>query len=130
MTAMDPSENEYGDDPRAEEVLAEAAAIVDRGHQLLRHERTMRRVCRALERLGLTAITGGAWAHLDEDKAEIVFNPIQVDLMLVNRLEDLVELIETLQRVPAPVTVGGIHIHHVEQLLINYQIGTQPPTTG
>ena len=130
MSTMDPSENEYGDDPRAEEVLAEAAAIVDRGHQLLRHERTMRRFCRALQRLGLTAITGGAWAHLDEDKAEILFNPIQVDLELVNRLEDLVELIETLQRVPAPVTVGGIHIHHVEQLLINYQIDTQPPTTG
>ena len=130
MTAMDPSENEYGDDPRAEEVLAEAAAIVDRGHQLLRHERTMRRFCRALQRLSLTAITGGAWAHLDEDKAEILFNPIQVDLMLVNHLEDLVELIETLQRVPAPVTVGGIHIHHVDQLQINYLFGTQPPTAG
>ena len=127
---MDPSENEYGDDPRAEEVLAEAAAIVDRGHQLLRHERTMRRFCRALQRLGLIEITAGSWAHLDEDKAEIVFNPIRVDLMLGNHLEDLVELIETLQRVPAPVTVGGIHIHHVEQLQINYLFGTQPPTTN
>ena len=128
---MPPSENENNsDDSHAEEALAEAAAIVDRGHQLLRHERTMRRFCRALQRLGLTAITGGAWAHLDEDKAEILFNPIQVDLELVNRLEDLVELIETLQRVPAPVTVGGIHIHHVDQLQINYLFGTQPPTAG
>ena len=126
---MPPSENENNsDDSHAEEALAEAAAIVDRGHQLLRHERTMRRFCRALQRLGLTEISG-SWAHLDEDKAEIVFNPIQVDLMLVNRLEDLVELIETLQRVPAPVTVGGIHIHHVDQLQINYLFGTQPPTT-
>ena len=81
MDTMDPSENEYGDDPQAEEVLAEAVAIVDRGHQLLRHERTLRRFCRALQRLGLTEITGGSWIHLDEDKAEIVFNPIRVDLM-------------------------------------------------
>ena len=128
---MPPSENENSsDDSYAEEALAEAAAIVDRGHQLLRHERTVRRFCRALQRLGLTEITDGSWIHLDEDKAEIVFNPIQVDLMLVNRLEDLAELIQVRQRVPAPVTVGGIHIHHVEQLQINYLFGTQPPTAG
>ncbi len=128
---MPPSENENSsDDSHAVEALAEAAAIVDRGHQLLRHERTVRRFCRALQRLGLTEITDGSWIHLDEDKAEIVFNPIQVDLMLVNRLEDLAELIQVRQRVPAPVTVGGIHIHHVEQLQINYLFGTQPPTAG
>ena len=95
---MPPSENENSsDDSHAEETLAEAAAIVDRSHQLLRQERTVRRFCRALQRLGLTEITGGSWAHLDEDKAEIVFDPLRVDLMLVNRLEDLAELIQVRQ---------------------------------
>ena len=130
---MPPSENENSsDDSHAEETLAEAAAIVDRSHQLLRQERTVRRFCRALQRLGLTEITGGSWAHLDEDKAEIVFDPLRVDLMLVNRLEDLAELIQVRQvrqRVLDPVTVGGFHIHHVEQLQINLQLNPHPPTT-
>ena len=49
--------------------------------------------------------------------------------MLIAHLKDLADLIKGQTRVPAPVTVGGVHIHHVEQLQINL-FGTQPPTTG
>ena len=113
-------------------VLAEAAAIVDHSQQLLRKERQLRRLGRALQRLGITGITGGSWTHLDEEEAEIVFNPIRADrfTMLIAHLEDLADLIKGQTRVPAPVTVGGVHIHHVEQLQINFLFGTQPPTTG
>ena len=131
--SSDDSSNEYsGDSPSEDElVLAEAAAIVDRGHQLLRHERTMRRFCRALQRLGLTEITSGSWIHLDEEEAEIVFHPLRADrfTMLIAHLEDLADLIKGQARVPAPVTVGGVHIRHVEQLQINL-FGTQPPIAG
>ena len=113
-------------------VLAEAVAIVDHSHQLLKKERQLRRLGRALQRLGITGITGGSWTHLDEEEAEIVFNPIRADrfTMLIAHLEDLADLIKDQARVPAPVTVGGVHIHHVEQLQINFLFGTQPPTTG
>ena len=113
-------------------VLAEAVAIVDHSHQLLKKERQLRRLGRALQRLGITGITGGSWTHLDEEEAEIVFNPIRADrfTMLIAHLEDLADLIKDQARVPAPVTVGGVHIRHVEQLQINFLFGTQPPTTG
>ena len=113
-------------------VLAEAAAIVDHSRQLLKKERQLRRLGRALQRLGITGITGGSWTHLDEEEAEIVFNPIRADrfTMLIAHLEDLADLIKDQARVPAPVTVGGVHIRHVEQLQINFLFGTQPPTTG
>ena len=88
-------------------VLAEAVAIVDHSHQLLKKERQLRRLGRALQRLGITGITGGSWTHL----------------------EDLADLIKDQTQVPAPVTVGGVHIHHVGQLQINFLFGTQPPTT-
>ena len=111
-------------------VLADLAAIVDQEHLRLRRERQLRRLGRALQRLGITGITGGSWTVLDEE-AEIVFNPIRADrfIMLIAHLEDLADLIKGQTRVPAPVTVGGVHIHHVEQLQINL-FGTQPPTTG
>jgi len=112
-------------------VLADLAAIVDQEHLRLRRERQLRRLGRALQRLGITGITGGSWTVLDEE-AEIVFHPIQADrfIMLIAHLEDLADLIKDQKQVPAPVTVGGVHIHHVEQLLINFQLGTQPPTTS
>ena len=50
--------------------------------------------------------------------------------MLIAHLEDLADLIKDQKQVPAPVTVGGVHIHHVEQLQINFLFGTQPPTTS
>ena len=59
-------------------VLADLAAIVDQGHLRLRRERQLRRLGRALQRLGITGITGGSWTDLDEN-AEIVFNPIRAD---------------------------------------------------
>ena len=112
-------------------VLADLAAIVDQEHLRLRRERQLRRLGRALQRLGITALTGGSWTVLDEE-AEIVFNPIRADrfIMLIAHLEDLADLIKDQKQVPAPVTVGGVHIHHVEQLRINFWLGTQPPTTG
>lgn len=112
-------------------VLADLAAIVDQEHLRLRRERQLRRLGRALQRLGITALTGGSWTVLDEE-AEIVFNPIRADrfIMLIAHLEDLADLIKDQAQVPAPVTVGGVHIHHVEQLQINFLFGTQPPTTG
>ena len=112
-------------------VLADLAAIVDQEHLRLRRERQLRRLGRALQRLGITSITGGSWTVLDEE-AEIVFHPIQADrfIMLIAHLEDLADLIKDQARVPAPVTVGGVHIRHVEQLQINFLFGTQPPTTG
>ena len=132
--SSDDSSNEYsGDSPSEDElVLAEAAAIVDHSRQLLKKERQLRRLGRALQRLGITGITGGSWTHLDEEEAEIVFNPIRADrfIMLIAHLEDLADLIKDQKQVPAPVTVGGVHIHHVEQLRINFWLGTQPPTTG
>ena len=108
--SSDDSSNEYsGDSPSEDElVLAEAAAIVDHSHQLLKKERQLRRLGRALQRLGITGITGGSWTHL----------------------EDLADLIKDQTPVPAPVTVGGVHIRHVEQLQINFLFGTQPPTAG
>ena len=110
-------------------VLADLAAIVDQEHLRLRRERQLRRLGRALQRLGITGITGGSWTVLDEE-AEIVFNPIRTDrfIMLIAHLEDLADLIKDQKRVSAPVTVGGVHIHHVEQLQILFD--TQPPTTG
>ena len=132
--SSDDSSNEYsGDSPSEDElVLAEAAAIVDHSHQLLKKERQLRRLGRALQRLGITNITGGSWTDLDEEEAEIVFHPIRADrfTMLIAHLEDLADLIKGQTRVPAPVTVGGVHIRHVEQLQINFLFGTQPPTTG
>ncbi len=112
-------------------VLADLAAIVDQEHLRLRRERQLRRLGRALQRLGITGITGGSWTVLDEE-AEIVFNPIRTDrfIMLIAHLEDLADLIKDQKQVPAPVTVGGVHIHHVEQLQINFVFGTQPPTTS
>ena len=112
-------------------VLADLAAIVDQEHLRLRRERQLRRLGRALQRLGITALTGGSWTVLDEE-AEIVFHPIRADhfIMLIAHLEDLADLIKDQKQVPAPVTVGGVHIHHVEQLLIQFQLGTQPPTTS
>ena len=111
-------------------VLADLEAIADHGHQLLKKEMQLRRLGRVLQRLGITGITGGSWTHLDEEEAEIVFNPIRTDrfIMLIAHLEDLADLIKDQKRVSAPVTVGGVHIHHVEQLQILFD--TQPPTTG
>jgi len=111
-------------------VLADLAAIVDQEHLRLKRERQLRRLGRALQRLGITALTGGSWAVLDEE-AEIVFHPIRADhfIMLIAHLEDLADLIKDQKQVPAPVTVGGVHIHHVEQLQINFMFDTQPPTT-
>lgn len=128
-----PSHNEEGvpdGESNEELVLADLAAIVDQGHLRLRRERQLRRLGRALQRLGITALTGGSWAVLDEE-AEVVFNPIRADrfIMLIAHLEDLADLIKDQKQVPAPVTVGGVHIHHVEQLQINFSFGTQPPTT-
>jgi len=112
-------------------VLADLAAIVDQEHLRLRRERQLRRLGRALQRLGITALTGGSWTVLDEE-AEIVFNPIRADrfIMLIAHLEDLADLIKDQKQVPASVTVGGVHIHHVDQLAINFSFGTQPPTTN
>jgi len=112
-------------------VLADLAAIVDQEHLRLRRERQLRRLGRALQRLGITALTGGSWTVLDEE-ASITFTPIRADrfIMLIAHLEDLADLIKDQKQVPAPVTVGGVHIHHVEQLLINFQLGTLPPTTS
>ncbi len=112
-------------------VLADLAAIVDKEHLRLRRERQLRRLGRALQRLGITGITGGSWTVLDEE-AEIVFNPIRADrfIMLIAHLEDLADIIKDQKQVPAPVSVGGVHIHHVEQLQINFLFGTQPPTTS
>ena len=112
-------------------VLTDLAAIVDQEHLRLRRERQLRRLGRALQRLGITGITGGSWTVLDEE-AEIVFNPIRADrfTMLIAHLEDLADLLKDQAQVPAPVTVGGVHIHHVEQLQINFLFGTQPPTTS
>ena len=130
----DDSSSEYSNDPPSEDelVLAEAVAIIDHSHQLLKKERQLRRLGRALQRLGITGITGGSWTRLDEEEAEIVFNPIRADrfTMLIAHLEDLADLIKDQTQVPAPVTVGGVHIRHVEQLQINFLFGTQPPTTG
>ena len=128
-----PSHNEEGvpdGESNEELVLADLAAIVDQEHLRLRRERQLRRLGRALQRLGITALTGGSWAVLDEE-AEVVFNPIRADrfIMLIAHLEDLADLIKDQKQVPAPVTVGGVHIHHVEQLQINFSFGTQPPTT-
>ena len=127
----DDSSSEYsGDSPSEDElVLAEAVAIVDHSHQLLKKESQLRRLGRALQCLGITGITGGSWTHLDEEEAEIVFNPIRTDrfIMLIAHLEDLADLIKDQKRVSAPVTVRGVHIHHVEQLQILFD--TQPPTT-
>ena len=123
--------DEVGPDGESNEelVLADLAAIVDQEHLRLRRERQLRRLGRALQRLGITGITGGSWTVLDEE-AEIVFNPIRADrfIMLIAHLEDLADLIKDQKQVPAPVTVGGVHIHHVEQLQIVF--GTQPPTTS
>ena len=129
-----PSHNEEGvpdGESNEELVLADLAAIVDQEHLRLRRERQLRRLGRALQRLGITGITGGSWTVLDEE-AEIVFNPIRADrfIMLIAHLEDLADLIKDQAQVPAPVTVGGVHIHHVEQLQINFLFGTQPPTTS
>ena len=125
--------DEVGPDGESNEelVLADLAAIVDQEHLRLRREGQLRRLGRALQRLGITALTGGSWTVLDEE-AEIVFNPIRADLfiMLIAHLEDLADLIKDQKQVPAPVTVGGVHIHHVEQLQINFLFGTQPPTTS
>ena len=130
----DDSSSEYGGDSPSEDelVLAEAVAIVDHSHQLLKKERQLRRLGCALQCLGITGITGGSWTHLDEEEAEIVFNPIPADrfAMLIAHLEDLADLIKDQKQVPAPVTVGGVHIRHVEQLQINFLFGTQPPTLG
>ena len=113
-------------------VLADLAAIVEQSHQRLRREHQLRRLGRVLRRLGISGITGGSWTHLDEEEAEIVFHPIRADrfTMLIAHLEDLADLIKDQAQVPAPVTVGGVHIRHVEQLQINFLFGTQPPTTG
>lgn len=129
-----PSHNEEGvpdGESNEELVLADLAAIVDQEHLRLRRERQLRRLGRALQRLGITALTGGSWAVLDEE-AEVVFNPIRADrfIMLIAHLEDLADLIKDQKQVPAPVTVGGVHIHHVDQLQINFSFGTQPPTTN
>jgi hypothetical protein len=129
-----PSHNEEGvpdGESNEELVLADLAAIVDQGHLRLRRERQLRRLGRALQRLGITGITGGSWADLDEE-VEVVFNPIRADrfIMLIAHLEDLADLIKDQKQVPAPVTVGGVHIHHVDQLQINFSFGTQPPTTN
>jgi hypothetical protein len=125
--------DEVGPDGESNEelVLADLAAIVDQEHLRLRREGQLRRLGRALQRLGITALTGGSWTVLDEE-AEIVFNPIRADrfIMLIAHLEDLADLIKDQKQVPAPVTVGGVHIHHVEQLQINFLFGTQPPTTS
>ena len=125
--------DEVGPDGESNEelVLADLAAIVDQEHLRLRRERQLRRLGRALQRLGITALTGGSWTVLDEE-AEIVFNPIRADrfIMLIAHLEDLADLIKDQKQVPAPVTVRGVHIHHVEQLQINFLFGTQPPTTS
>ena len=129
-----PSHNEEGvpdGESNEELVLADLAAIVDQGHLRLRRERQLRRLGRALQRLGITGITGGSWTVLDEE-ASITFTPIRADrfIMLIAHLEDLADLIKDQKQVPAPVTVGGVHIHHVEQLQINLVFGTQPPTTS
>ena len=110
-------------------VLADLEAIADHGHQLLKKEMQLRRLGRVLQRLGITGITGGSWTVLDEE-ASITFTPIRADrfIMLIAHLEDLADLIKDQKQVPAPVTVGGVHIHHVEQLQIVF--GTQPPTTS
>ena len=125
--------DEVGPDGESNEelVLADLAAIVDQEHLRLRREGQLRRLGRALQRLGITALTGGSWAVLDEE-AEVSFNPIRADrfIMLIAHLEDLADLIKDQKQVPAPVTVGGVHIHHVEQLQINFLFGTQPPTTS
>ncbi len=125
--------DEVGPDGESNEelVLADLAAIVDQEHLRLRRERQLRRLGRALQRLGITGITGGSWTVLDEE-ASITFTPIRADrfIMLIAHLEDLADLIKDQKQVPAPVTVGGVHIHHVEQLQINLVFGTQPPTTS
>jgi len=112
-------------------VLADLAAIVDQEHLRLRRERQLRRLGRALQRLGITSLTGGSWTVPDEE-AEVVFRPIKADrfIMLIAHLEDLADLIKDQKQVPAPVTVGGVHIHHVDQLQINLSFDTQPPTTS
>ena len=129
-----PSHNEEGvpdGESNEELVLADLAAIVEQSHQRLRRERQLRRLGRALQRLGITGITGGSWTDLDEE-AEIFFHPLRADrfIMLIAHLEDLADLIKDQKQVPASVTVGGVHIHHVDQLAINFSFGTQPPTTN
>ena len=76
-------------------VLADLAAIVDQGHLRLRRERQLRRLGRALQRLGITGITGGSWTDLDKE-TEVIFNPIRADrfIMLIAHLEDLADLIK------------------------------------
>ena len=113
-------------------VLADLAAIVEQSHQRLRREHQLRRLGRVLRRLGISGITGGSWIDLNPEKPEIVFNALRADrfIMLIAHLEDLADLIKDQKQVPAPVTVGGVHIHHVEQLQINLVFGTQPPTTS
>lgn len=113
-------------------VLAQAAEIVDHSYALMRRGRVLRRLGNALRRCGLTTITGGSWAYLDETDAEIRFAPVPAHRlpMFIDQLEDLAALIaaQSNARVPAPVTGGATVNIHIDQLQIQFNF--QPPGDG
>ena len=57
-------------------LLDEAQRIVDRAYQRIKVERQYRRLCNALEKLGITQLVGTSWCSIDEDSLQIGFGAL------------------------------------------------------
>ncbi len=74
-------------------LLEEAQRIVDRAYQRIKVDRPYRRLCNALERLGITQIVGKSWCSIDEDSLQISFGalPEHRRSLFIEHLVDLAD---------------------------------------
>ena len=90
-------------------LLEEAQRIVDRAYQRIKIDRQYRRLCNALEKLGITQIVGTSWCFIDEDSLQISFGalPEHRRSLFIEHLVDLADEVGSGVRERVPVGAPG-----------------------
>jgi hypothetical protein len=91
------------DDPTG--ILNEVAEMLDNESELVKLERYLRRIGRALSRLGVLSVVGDDWVRIDSDGQTISFAPIPRDklLLFAGDLEYRVDELINSGMEPAPI---------------------------
>lgn len=102
--------------PRSEELKVHAEAEVsDHRALVIRQERNLRKVQRALAGLGLTAITGRDWAYVDQESGEVRFRAVPASRvwMLVDFFDHLAALTQP-SRIRSGDVAVDVRINHLQ----------------
>ena len=97
-----------------------AAEVVDHGALVIRQERNLRKVQRALAGLGLTAITGRDWAYVDQESGEVRFRAVPASRvwMLVDFFDHLAALTQ-----PSRIRSGDVAVNvQIDHLQIEFHL--------